>query len=86
MVLGIGTLDDEQQLFTFAQQMQLTFPTLFDIDDQVYNLYAQVTRFGASTFPQDVLIGADGIIVFQAVSYDPGTMIYAIEAALDAAE
>lgn len=86
MVLGVGTEDTEQAIFTFAAQMQLTYPALYDASSLVFDLYRQTTRFGSSTFPQDVLVDAEGVVVFQDHAYDPATWVYAVEQALEAAK
>ncbi len=85
-VIGVGTQDPAEAIFGLAKQLGLTFPVLHDTNNAVFQLYFKPLQFGSSSFPQDVLVGADGTIIWASTSYIPGEMQAAVEAALFATD
>jgi peroxiredoxin len=81
-VWGIGSEDGRDVLETFAEQMGITFPVLFDdgaVVQQDYNPGQNTTN---SVYPQDWIIGVDGTVVYVSTSYNPEEMIEILEAEL----
>jgi len=82
VVWGIGSQDELDNLTTFASQMGLTFPVLYDEEGAVQELYNPGAVPTNSIYPQDWVIGADGAVKYVNTIYDPDEMIAVIEAEL----
>jgi len=63
--------------------MGLTYPVLYDEGAVVYEDYNQQAAFNATVFPQQWLIGADGVVRYVNNAYEPDALIAAIEEALE---
>lgn len=77
-VWGIASADSESDLQTFADQYGITFPILID-DQGVHNQYAQQTPFPTAAYPQDWVIGTDGIIIYMNNGFELDAMLSAID-------
>ena len=81
VVWGIGSQDGYEDLVGFRDQMGVTFPILFDEGARVQAQYEQV-RARASVYPQDWIIGPDGVVLYVNNAYDAEAMSAIIESAL----
>ena len=79
MVWGIASNDFLEGVTTFVDQMGLTFPILFDEEGATKANYNPGTNFTNSPYPQDWIIGVDGMVAYISNQYDPDTMISVIE-------
>jgi len=83
VVWGVGGLrDDAESLATFADQLGLTYPVLFDADGAVYDAYTQQTAFTQTIYPQEWIIGADGRVAYVSNGYAHDEVAAVIEAEL----
>ncbi len=81
MVWGVGSQDTYEDLVAFRDWMGVTFPILFDENATVQRQYEQV-RARSSVYPQDWIIGPDGIVLYVNNAYDAEAMTEIIESVL----
>ena len=67
----------------FVESLGLTFPVLLDTDGSVNEQYASQMAFPTAAYPQDWVIGTDGVIVYANNTFEADEMIQAIERELD---
>ena len=80
IVWGISsTREGTDVLSTFAEQHGVTFPILVDTDGSVHDQYAQELAFTTAAYPQDWVIGTDGVVVYMNNGFELQGMITAIE-------
>lgn len=70
---------DADDLRAFVEANGVTFPILVDEDD-TYGLYT--LEEAASPYPIDLVVDADGVIVYVAREYDPEALRAAVEGVL----
>ena len=79
VVWGIVSQEDPDRVRTFAEQLGVTYPVLLDNDSSVNTLYAQKMAFPSAAFPQDWVIGSDGVIIYANNGFEADEMQAAIE-------
>lgn len=81
MVIGLSARGnaDAEDLTAFLEATGVTFPVLLDTDD-TYAEYDNVPTI--SPYPIDVVLDADGTIVYLARTYDPVGLRAAVESVL----
>ena len=62
-ILAIDREESEQQITTFRNQHDFTFPMGFDPNRDIYKLFAD------SGIPRNYVVGANGDILFESVGY-----------------
>ena len=78
-VWGIASHDDEASVRTFVDQLGLTYPILLDEDGSINSLFSFEDLFPTGVFPQDWVVGTDGLIVYGNNAYEVDEMISVIE-------
>lgn len=77
-----GKSEDAGVVRDYVEKLGLTFPILFDDTEEVIDEYT-VKSFGQSTpYPQDVLVGVDGTVVYTGGTWEPAAIVTALEAEL----
>ena len=82
IVWGITSSETQSTVENFRDQMGLTFPILLDTDGSVNTEYLQVLAFESAAYPQDWVIGTDGVVVYRNNGFELDAMITAIESQL----
>ena len=72
---GIASGESSEALEVFVEQHGLTFPILLDRDGSVNNVYALTQAFSSAAYPQDWVIGSDGVIVYSSNSFELDAMV-----------
>jgi len=83
VVWAIASMDDYDSVVSFASQMGLTYPVLYDGSGAVLDEYNQLTAFSNTIYPQDWVIGVDGTITYFSNAYDVEGLKAVIETELD---
>ena len=81
VVIGLssGGMADSDDLDAFLSATGVTFPILVDID----NTYIEYDQDGAtSPYPIDLVVDADGTIVYLSRTYEPDALRAAVESVL----
>ena len=79
---GIASGEPPETLEIFVEQHGLTFPILLDYDGSVNHVYALNQAFSSAAYPQDWVIGSDGVIVYSSNSFELDAMVRVLEAEL----
>ena len=82
VVWGIASSEVDEVVARFADTLGLTFPILLDRDGSINERYAQQQAFPSAAYPQDWVIGTDGVVVYSNNAFDLDAMRAAIEAEL----
>ena len=82
VVWGIGAEDDLETLRRFRDQMGITFPILHDPGTLVLNTYGQLRHEFGTRYPQDWIIGPDGVVLYFNEAFDHDAMVDVIESVL----
>jgi peroxiredoxin len=65
VVVGIAREQTKEEILKFKEQMGITYSVAPDPKRDVYKLFAD------AGIPRNILVAADGTILFQSVGYDP---------------
>ena len=77
---GIGPDDQLAHLASYAQQLGLTFPVLYDPEGaEAHSQYVIDENTTNSVFPQDWIIGVDGTVRYVSTAYEPSAIIAVLE-------
>ena len=79
MVWGIASRESAETVQRFVDQYGMTFPILLDTDERVNNTYAQEMAFPSAAYPQDWVIGTDGVVVYANIGFELDAMVAALE-------
>jgi len=79
MVLGIASHEPVDTLTEFRDRFGITFPILMDTDGSVNGQYAQEMAFPSAAYPQDWVVGTDGVVVYANNGFELDAMVNAIE-------
>ena len=79
---GIASMESEETVRNYVEGLGVTFPVLLDTDGSVHAIYDQEFPFPTGAYPQDWIIGTDGIIVYANNTFEVDEMIAVIEAEL----
>lgn len=64
MVWAISTREDADTVARWADSFDITLPVLLDSDGSVTREYEQTMAFPTGAYPQEWLIGTDGVIEY----------------------
>lgn len=67
---------------SFRDAFGVTLPILHDPQGRTFNLYQQQMAFPTGAYPQEVLVGPDGVIVYANNRFEVESLRAAIELAL----
>jgi hypothetical protein len=65
-----------------VDQYGLSFPILLDRDGAVEQQYFQLLAFPSAAYPQDWIVGNEGLIIYENNHFELDAMIHAIESQL----
>jgi len=82
VVWGIASMEPEEDVRNYVAGLGVTFPILLDTDGSVHATYDQEFPFPTGAYPQDWVIGTDGIIVYANNTFEVDEMTAVIEAEL----
>ena len=67
---------------SWAESFGITLPVLLDLDGSVSAQYEGTMAFPTGAYPQEWLIGTDGVIEYYSNEYEYDTLVDLIEAEL----
>ena len=79
MVWGIASNESRTTTRAFVDRLGVTYPVLLDTDGRINRLYAQEMAFPSAAYPQDWVIGTDGVVVYANNGFELDAMVSAIE-------
>jgi len=79
VVWGIASEDSEENVIPYVEYLGLSFPILMDPGGVVHQGYAQEFAFPTAAYPQDWVIGTDGLVVYANNRFELGDVIGAVE-------
>lgn len=79
MVWGIASQESRDTVRRFAEQYGVTFPILLDETGRVNSDYAQSVPFPSGAYPQDWVIGPDGLVKYANNGFELDAMLQVIE-------
>jgi len=79
MVFGIASGESPSVVRAFAERHGLTYPILMDLDGSVNRQYAQEMAFPSAAYPQDWVVGTDGVVVYANNGFELDAMRTAID-------
>lgn len=79
MVWAVATREDEDTVRRWAEAYDITLPVLLDTDGSVTALYEQTMAFPTGAYPQEWLIGTDGVIEYYANELEYDALVEVIE-------
>ncbi len=82
VVWGIASHEPVDALERFRDAYGLSFPILVDADGEVSEVYNQLMAFPSAAYPQDWIIGTDGVVVYANNAFELEEMVTVIEAEL----
>ncbi len=74
--------NSEDAAIDFADALELTMPVLYDEGGVVHADYVTLSEVPSAAYPEEWIIGTDGIIVYHAALYDYSAVADVIEAEL----
>ena len=74
--------ENREQVLRFVEQYGLSFPILLDTDGSVKREYEQTEAFPTAAYPQDWVIGNDGLVIYKNNHFEWDAMVHAIESQL----
>lgn len=80
---AITTHETEETVSDWVESFGITIPVLLDIDGSVSAQYEGTMSFPTGAYPQEWLIGTDGVIEYYSNEYEYDTLVDLIEAELD---
>jgi peroxiredoxin len=82
VVWGIATRESAEEVREWAELFDIDIPLLLDADGAVSALYQGTMAFPTGAYPQEWLIGTDGVILHYANEFEVDVLIALIEAEL----
>ncbi len=79
VVFGIASNETDATVRDFAERSGLTYPILLDRDGSVNRLYAQEMAFPSAAYPQDWVVGTDGVVVYANNGFEHDAMVTALD-------
>lgn len=79
MVFGIASGESNDVVESFVDRLGITYPILMDRDSRVNHEYAQEMAFPSAAYPQDWVIGTDGVVVYANNGFELDAMLTAID-------
>ena len=83
VVWGIAANETQTTVENYVEQLGITFPILLDVDGSVNAQYSQQSAFPTAAYPQDWIIGNDGVVIYQNNGFELSAMKTALDAALN---
>ena len=83
VVWAIASREPADQVERYTDQLGVTYPVLLDDDGSVLEVYRQQAAFPSAAYPQDWLVGTDGVIIYVNNGFELDAIISAIENELD---
>lgn len=83
MVWGIASRENSLGVQQYVESLGLTFPILLDTTGAVNETYALALAFPTGAYPQDWVIGTDGLVVYANNRFELEEMTTAIERELE---
>ena len=78
-VYGLASDDTVAALEAFRDRLGLSFPILVDADGAVHRTYAMEMAFSSAAYPQDWIVGVDGLIAYANNAFEPDEMRAVLE-------
>ena len=82
VVWGIATHEPEDTVRRYTEELGLTFPILLDVDGSVHTQYDQQFPFPTGAYPQDWVVGTDGVILYVNNTFEVDEILAVIEGEL----
>ena len=82
VVLGVASGEPDAVVADFVGRLGITYPVLLDRDGAVNRQYAQEMAFPTAAYPQDWVVGRDGVVVYANNGFELDAMVTAVENAL----
>lgn len=79
MVWAIATMESEEQVRRWRDAFDITLPILLDTDGSVTAQYEQTMAFPTGAYPQEWLIGTDGVIEYYSNELEYDALVEIIE-------
>ena len=76
---GIASQESRTTVREFVDRLGITYPVLLDREGRVNSDYAQEMAFPSAAYPQDWVIGTDGVVVYANNGFELDAMVSAIE-------
>lgn len=81
-VVAIASNESRSAVENFDEQLSLDLPVLYDGDGRVWGMYQEAGAFTTAPYPQEWLIGTDGVVVYYANELEIDAVTAAIAAEL----
>ena len=82
VVWAISTHEDVEPVARWVEDFDIDLPVLLDKDGAVTELYEQTKPFPSAVYPQEWLIGTDGVIEYYENTFQYDALVAVIEAEL----
>lgn len=82
VVFGVFSMESREQVQAWTEGFGVSFPVLLDTDGRVKAAYEQQMPFPTGAYPQDWVVGTDGLVVYQNNRWDLQAIEEAIQAEL----
>ena len=82
MVWAIATHEDEDTVRRWVEDFDISLPVLLDRDGAVSSQYQSTMAFPTGAYPQEWLIGTDGVIEYYSNEYQVDELRARVEAEL----
>ena len=80
VVWGISSKDSQEDMENFRDQLDLTFPLLYDPDAEIEGrFFIGDKEVESALYPSDWIVGADGRVAYVNNVYEPDEMKRVIE-------
>ena len=76
---GIASQESRTTVREFVDRLGITYPVLLDREGRVNADYAQEMAFPSAAYPQDWVIGTDGVVVYANNGFELDAMVSAID-------
>ena len=78
-VWGIASGEDEDTVRSYTERLGVTYPILMDRDGRVFSQYQLRMPFATGAYPQDWVVGTDGVLVYANNRWEPDAMMVVLE-------
>ncbi len=74
--------NNQEAAAQFADALDLTMPVLYDAGGLVHADYVTLSEVPSAAYPEEWIVGTDGLIVYHAAHYDYSSVTDVIDAEL----
>lgn len=74
-VWGIASGEHEDTVRNYTERLGVTYPILIDRDGRVFNQFQLRMAFATGAYPQDWVVGTDGVLVYANNRWEPDAMM-----------